>query len=69
MGFGNHRGVVRQFDADVGLGEVEDETGARWLFHCTAIADGTRNIEVGTAVDFELRSGGPGHWEAFALST
>ncbi len=68
MSFGSHRGVVDSFDADVGLGQVVDQSGSRWLFHCTAIADGSRHIDVGAAVTFDLRSGGPGRWEAFDLS-
>jgi cold shock CspA family protein len=49
------RGTVIEFDEYVGLGEVEDADGRRFLFHCVEIADGTRAIEVGTEVDFELR--------------
>jgi cold shock CspA family protein len=49
------RGTVIEFDEYVGLGEVEGADGRRFLFHCVEIADGTRTIEVGTEVDFELR--------------
>ncbi len=48
-------GTVIEFDEYVGLGEVEGADGLRYLFHCVEIADGTRTIEVGTEVDFELR--------------
>jgi cold shock CspA family protein len=48
------RGTVTTFDAHVGLGEITDESGQRVPFHCVAIADGTRNIELGAAVEFEL---------------
>jgi len=48
------RGTVIEFDEYVGLGEVEDEDGARYVFHCVEIADGTRTIEVGADVQFEL---------------
>jgi cold shock CspA family protein len=68
MSLGHGSGIVDSFDADVGLGQVLDERGARWLFHCTAIADGSRVIDVGAAVEFEIRSGGPGRWEAFSVS-
>jgi cold shock CspA family protein len=46
-------GRVTAFDEYVGLGEVTtaDDT---YLFHCVEIADGTRTIEVGTEVEFEL---------------
>jgi cold shock CspA family protein len=48
------RGTVTAFDDPRGLGEVTADDGAVYSFHCTAIADGTRTIEVGTAVEFEL---------------
>ena len=49
-----HDGAVIEFDADAGLGVVEDIAGRRYPFHCTAIADGTRSIEVGAAVRFSI---------------
>lgn len=46
-------GRVTVFDAHVGLGEVTpDDGGPAVLFHCVEIADGTRTIEVGTAVEY-----------------
>jgi cold shock CspA family protein len=48
------RGTVIEFDEYVGLGEVESADGTRYLFHCVEIADGSRTIDVGTEVDFEL---------------
>ena len=47
-------GRVTDFDEHVGLGHVADEDGTEYLFHCVEIADGTRTIEVGTAVEFDL---------------
>ena len=47
-------GVVVAFDAAVGLGEVQRADGRRFPFHCIEIADGTRAIEVDTAVKFGL---------------
>jgi CspA family cold shock protein len=47
-------GTVTQFDIDVGLGEITADDGSRVAFHCVAIADGTRNIAIGTRVEFEL---------------
>jgi cold shock CspA family protein len=44
-------GRVTEFDAHVGLGEVESG-GDTFLFHCTQIADGTREIDVDASVDF-----------------
>ena len=49
------RGVVFEFDDHVGLGHVRDDgDGTSYLFHCVEIADGTRTIDVGTAVEFDL---------------
>lgn len=58
------RGKVIEFDEYVGLGEVEDANGVRYLFHCVEIADGSRTIEVGTEVTFQVRAGHRGRWEA-----
>ena len=45
-------GVVTQFDARRGLGEITDSTGQVWPFHCAVIADGSRSINVGESVTF-----------------
>jgi len=58
------RGAVTQFDAERGLGEITGEDGATYPFHSTVIADGSRTIEVGTAVEFEVTAGHLGRWEA-----
>jgi hypothetical protein len=58
---------VVAFDEGRGWGEIEAE-GRTLPFHCTQIADGTRTIEVGTAVTFEVRPGGMGRWEATAVT-
>jgi cold shock CspA family protein len=47
-------GRVIDFDGHVGLGHVVADDGAEHLFHCVEIADGTRTIEVGAAVEFDL---------------
>jgi CspA family cold shock protein len=47
-------GTVVEFDAASGLGVVQAADGRRFPFHCIEIADGTRRIEVGTAVSFGL---------------
>ncbi|MEM7324883.1 MAG: hypothetical protein AAF531_17485 [Actinomycetota bacterium] len=60
-------GTVIEFDAEAGLGQVAAADGASWLFHCTAIADGSRAIAVDTPVTFTVAAGGPGRWEAFSL--
>jgi cold shock CspA family protein len=46
-------GTVTEFDEYVGLGEVTTADGI-YPFHCVEIADGTRTIEVGTAVEFDV---------------
>ena len=48
------RGTVAMFDDAAGLGEIRASDGRRVAFHCVGIADGTRTIAVGTAVEFEL---------------
>jgi cold shock CspA family protein len=48
------RGTVSAFDALVGLGEITGEDGAGVPFHCIVIADGSRDIAVGTVVEFDL---------------
>ena len=60
------RGTVVAFDEPRGLGTIESD-GAELPFHCTAILDGTRTIEVGTTVTFEVRPAGMGRWEATSI--
>ncbi len=48
------RGVVEEFDAERGLGTIIAEDGSLHMFHCIEIADGTRSIEPGTSVRFDL---------------
>lgn len=45
-------GTVRTFDEPAGLGEIVDDAGRVWPFHCVEIADGSRVIPVGTRVRF-----------------
>jgi cold shock CspA family protein len=58
------QGRVSAFDEHRGLGEISADDGVVYPFHCTVIADGTRTIAVGTAVDFEVVAGHLGRWEA-----
>ncbi len=60
-------GEVVAFDEAVGLGTLRADDGTVFPFHCTAIADGSRTIEVGTRVVFEVAAGGKGRWEARPL--
>jgi cold shock CspA family protein len=58
------RGVVASFDDPRGLGVVRSDDGVEHPFHCTAIADGTRTIEVGSVVTYRVTPGRLGRWEA-----
>jgi cold shock CspA family protein len=61
------RGTVAAFDEHRGIGTVEADDGRAFLFHCTAIADGSRTIEVGTTVRFDVVAGHHGGYEASSL--
>ena len=61
-------GTVAAFDADAGFGEVvADEDAMRLFFHCTQIDDGSRHIDVGAAVTFDIVAGHLGRYEATAV--
>jgi cold shock CspA family protein len=60
-------GTVVAFDDPRGLGTIEAD-GTEYPFHCTALLDGTRTIEVGTPVAFEVRPAGMGRWEATEIA-
>ncbi len=55
------------FDEPRGLGEIAGDDGATYPFHCTAIADGSRTIDEGSAVRFDVIAGRLGRWEAWAI--
>ncbi len=57
-------GRVVAFDASRGLGEVEESGGARRAFHCTQVADGSRQVPVGATVRYVLVPASLGVWEA-----
>lgn len=58
-------GTVASFDDAKGFGTVRDDaTGEEHFFHCTAIADGTRTIDPGALVDYDVVPGRNGRWEA-----
>jgi cold shock CspA family protein len=61
---GQQRGKVERFDKDVGLGEVLAADARLYPFHCTEIADGSRDIAVGAEVSFVVAPGHRGRWEA-----
>jgi cold shock CspA family protein len=57
-------GTVEEFDEPRGLGVVGGDDGRRYGFHCTAVADGSRRIDVGTRVVFIAVAGHRGRVEA-----
>ncbi|MFI5043626.1 MAG: cold-shock protein [Acidimicrobiales bacterium] len=62
------RGTVTEFDPDVGLGViVASGDGPEYHFHLAAIADRTREIEVGAEVVFDVAAGPDGRYEATAI--
>ncbi len=61
---GPHLGRVASFDPTRGLGTVVDDDGSSYDFHATAIADGSRRIDVGTPVAFDVAPGHRGRDEA-----
>ena len=58
------KGTIADFDEHVGLGTVRAEDGRELLFHCTQLLDGTRTVDVGALVRFEVVAGHAGKWEA-----
>ena len=59
------RGRVGAFDPARGIGVVVGDDGTELAFHCTRLTDGSRTVEPGTAVVFEVGAGAhPGSWEA-----
>jgi cold shock CspA family protein len=64
---GPHHGQVASFDPVRGLGAVADDDGTSYGFHATAIADGSRSIDVGRTVVFTVTPGHRGLYEARSL--
>ena len=60
-------GTVTLFDDPAGFGTVTTDDGVEHFFHCTAIADGSRQIAVGARVGFGVGPGRLGRWEATSL--
>ena len=68
MSTADRTGTVTEFDAARGWGLITANDGTRAEFHCTQIADGSRRIAVGAAVEFEVVPGQLGRWEAAAIT-
>lgn len=62
--FAHLTGTVADFDDRAGWGTLRTDDGAEVFFHCTRIADGTRTIPVGVAVEARTAPIGLGTWEA-----
>jgi len=62
-------GKVEAFDSERGLGLVGTAGGARFGFQSTAIADGSRQIAVGSLVAFIVVPAPCGRYEAAALTS
>jgi len=60
-------GTVTAFDERRGAGTITGTDGSEHFFHCTRLADGSRTIRVGQAVEFEIAPGRRGDWEAVAV--
>jgi CspA family cold shock protein len=54
---------VSSFDEASGLGTITSTDGAEHPFHCIEIADGSRTIDIGAEVSFDLLAKF-GRWEA-----
>jgi cold shock CspA family protein len=58
-------GTVSEFDEHQGMGTIRsDGDGREYFFHCTQILDGSRTIDAGAPVRFEVVAGHLGRWEA-----
>jgi cold shock CspA family protein len=61
-------GIVESFDDHRGYGTIRSADGTDVFFHCTRIADGSRTIDVGAAVTYDLVPGHHGRYEAAAVT-
>jgi len=59
----SRRGVVSAFDESAGLGTISGVDRVEYPFHCIEITDGSRTIDPGTEVSFDLLAKF-GRWEA-----
>lgn len=48
------RGTVTAFDVHVGLGDITMTDGSVVMFHCAEIADGSRQIDIGSEVECDI---------------
>ncbi len=57
-------GTVTDWQDAEGYGEITATDGASYFFHCTALADGTRQTELGATYSFTPVPGRLGRFEA-----
>jgi cold shock protein len=64
LAFGAVDATVATFDDHRGYGTLRTAEGTELFFHCTALVDGSRTVEVGTEVSAQVVPGRLGRWEA-----
>ena len=64
LAFGAVEATVASFDDHRGYGTLRTADGTELFFHCTALVDGSRTVEVGTEVSAQVVPGRLGRWEA-----
>ena len=60
---------MEAFDSHACLGTIVDSAERRWPFQCTALADGSREVEPGTPVSFVVARRHGGTFEADRIAT
>ena len=65
---GPQHGTVETFDSHACLGTIVDPAGRQWRFQCTALADGSREVDPGTAVTFVVARRHGGTFEADGIA-
>ncbi|MGK2928097.1 MAG: cold-shock protein [Acidimicrobiales bacterium] len=65
---GSRSGSVISFDEHRGLGVITGDDASIYPFHCTGIADGSRTIDEGVSVRFDVVAGRLGQWEAWGIA-
>jgi cold shock protein len=64
LAFGAVEATVATFDEHRGYGTLRTWDGTELFFHCTALVDGSRTVEVGATVTAQVVPGRLGRWEA-----
>ena len=64
LAFGAVEATVATFDEHRGYGTLRTGDGTELFFHCTALVDDSRTVDVGAAVTAQVVPGRLGRWEA-----